>query len=75
MRFPLVWSHNEVIMLLCAATDEALKDNAHLLLYDQFIEKNAEINTTIRFHFINSEHPARVYDGFGATESQSGNTD
>jgi hypothetical protein len=64
-----VWSNNSVMMLFTAATEEAVADNAHLLLYDRFIEKYSETNVTLNFQFRNAVHTPKVYAGFGATES------
>jgi len=64
-----VWSNNNVMLLFTAATEEAIADNAHLLLYDRFIEKYSETNVTLNFQFRNTMHTPEVYTGFGATES------
>lgn len=64
-----VWSNNSVMLLFTVATGEALNDNAHVLLYDHFIEKYSETNVTLDFRFRNNQHNAEIYKGFGATES------
>jgi hypothetical protein len=57
------------MMLFTAAAEEAIVDNAHLLLYDRFIEKYSETNVTLNFLFRNTYHTPIIYTGFGATES------
>lgn len=64
-----LWSNNSVIMLFTAASEEAVADNAHLLIYDRFIEKYSETNVTLSFQFRDAYHSSEVYAGFGATES------
>ena len=64
-----VWSNNNVILLFAAATEEAIADNAHLLLYDRFIEKYSETNVTLSFQFKDVLHTPKAYASFGATES------
>lgn len=64
-----VWSNNSVMLLFTAATEEALADNAHMLLYDRFIEKYSETNVTLNFQLRNAFHTPILYTGFGATES------
>ncbi|MBN2275823.1 MAG: hypothetical protein JXR41_11805 [Bacteroidales bacterium] len=64
-----LWSDNSVIMLFTAATEEAIAENAHLLIYDRFIEKYSETNVTLSFQFRDAYHSAEIYAGFGATES------
>jgi len=64
-----VWSHTSVILLFTAATEEAIADNAHLLLYDRFIEKYSETNITLNFQYTDAHHTPKVYTSFGAAES------
>jgi hypothetical protein len=64
-----VWSHTGVILLFAATTEEAIRDNAHLLLYDRFIEKYSETNITLNFQYTDAHHTSNLYNGFGAAES------
>jgi len=64
-----VWSNTSVMLIFAAATREAIADNAHLLLYDRFIEKYSETNVTLNFEYQDIHHTPTMYGSFGATES------
>jgi hypothetical protein len=63
------WYTNQISVLFAFATKKAILENAHRLMLDKFIEKNAETNTTLGFHCINSAHTPDFYRSFGATTS------
>jgi len=65
-----VWSNTSAMLIFSAATPQAFKDNAHLLLYDHFIEKYSETNVTLNFEYKDIHHTPALYSSFGATESQ-----
>jgi hypothetical protein len=64
-----IWSNTSVILIFAAATRNAVEDNAHLLLYDRFIEKYSETNITLNFEHKDIHHTPALYSSFGATES------
>jgi hypothetical protein len=64
-----VWSNTSAMLIFTAATRNAIEDNAHLLLYDRFIEKYSETNVTLNFEYKDIHHTPSVYSSFGATES------
>jgi hypothetical protein len=64
-----VWSNTSAMLIFAAATQNAIADNAHLLLYDRFIEKYSETNVTLNFEYKDIHHTPDVYGSFGATES------
>jgi len=64
-----VWSNSSAILIFAAATRNAIEDNAHLLLYDRFIEKYSETNVTLHFEYTDIHHTPDVYGSFGASES------
>jgi hypothetical protein len=64
-----VWSNTSAMLIFAAATRKAIEDNAHLLLYDRFIEKYSETNVTLNFEHKDFNHTPAVYGSFGATES------
>jgi hypothetical protein len=64
-----VWSNTSTMLVLSAATPKAIEDNAHLLLYDRFIEKYSETNVTLNFEYKDRVHTPELYESFGATES------
>jgi hypothetical protein len=64
-----VWSNTSAILIFAAATPKAIEDNAHMLLYDRFIEKYSETNITLNFEYRDIHHSPAMYAGFGTTES------
>lgn len=64
-----VWSNTSAILIFAAATRNAIEDNAHLLLFDRFIEKYSETNATLNFEYADIHHTPAVYGSFGASES------
>ena len=61
-----VKSHNKVIYLVSATSEEGKQKRAMFLLIDTFIKKNSQKNLTLDFEGSNIESIARFFKGFGA---------
>ncbi|MCK5822554.1 MAG: hypothetical protein KAG95_01020 [Bacteroidales bacterium] len=59
-------SHNKVIYLVSASSEEGKQKRAMFLLIDTFIKKNSQKNLTLDFEGSNIESIARFFKGFGA---------
>ncbi len=59
-------SHNKVIYLVSASSEEGKQKRAMFLLIDTFIKKNSQKNLTLDFEGSNIESIARFFTGFGA---------
>ncbi|MBE9468426.1 MAG: hypothetical protein IMY72_08950 [Bacteroidetes bacterium] len=61
-----VKSHNKVIYLVSASSEEGKQKRAMFLLIDTFIKNNSQKNLTLDFEGSNIENIARFFKGFGA---------